>query len=272
MSQYKKDGTFIDIVPRSVRGMETDMTIEYSVITNAGGRETDEDYALAFADTDKGVFILGDGLGGHGRGDEASMTGVTEAMRSMQEIPHDFSRAFWAAENAVLERQKEERAFSQMKTTLCILDIADGMARWGHVGDSRVYYFCGGKVAARTLDHSVPQMLASSGQIRESQIRFHEDRNRLLRTVGVPWNRDMFELSDEWEIKFVKRMFSNTATAFLVCCDGWWEKVDERQMLDTLRKSAGPDEWLERMEEIIIAQGIDEDTDNYTAIGVFVRP
>jgi serine/threonine protein phosphatase PrpC len=48
----------------------------------------------------------------------------------------------------------------------------------------RLYQFQAGRIAYQTRDHSVLGALAASGSIRDEEIRFHEDRSRLLRSLG----------------------------------------------------------------------------------------
>lgn len=93
--------------------------------------------------------------------------------------------------------QKETREYADMKTTMVLLLISGNRAYWGHIGDSRLYYFKKNKMITRTLDHSVPQMLVNTGEIKEKDIRGHEDRSRLLRVVGSPWmNGHAYDISE----------------------------------------------------------------------------
>ena len=39
--------------------------------------------------------------------------------------------------------------------------------------------------------------------------------------------------------------------AFLVCTDGFWENIHERQVEKTLKKSKSAQDWLDRMMKII---------------------
>lgn len=60
-------------------------------------------------------------------------------------------------------------------------------------------------------------------------------------------------------------------SSFLLCSDGFWELIDEKQMSKTLKKADSPQQWLAAMEEIILANGKGTNMDNYSAIAVFVR-
>src|SRR5690606_19818606 len=130
------------------------------------------------------------------------------------------------------------------------------------VGDSRLYRFSGGSVAEQTDDHSVPQMLVAAGDIRVEEIRFHEDRNKLLRSLGT---------AEGFRPALRDRPFSLTpGEVFLLLSDGFWEYITEIAMTAELAKSATPEEWLRRM-ELRLRTAASGDFDNYSAIAVFVR-
>ena len=148
-----------------------------------------------------------------------------------------------------------------MKTTMVVLATDESTVQWGHIGDSRLYYFKNNRLVSRTLDHSVPQMLVASGEIREKDIRHHEDRNRLLRVIGIPWRKKTYEIAPP--IPFDENQ------AFLLCSDGFWEYIEEAEMAAFLARSATPRQWLERMEQEVQKNGIGKNMDNYSAVGLF---
>lgn len=203
-----------------------------------------------------------DGLGGHGNGDIASRF-VTEQVKAALEQKKTVEESIQHAQDALLEKQIAEHAGNSMKTTVTCLALAGDQARFAHVGDSRVYYFEKTKYMLRSQDHSVPQMLVNRGDIKEKDIRHHEDRSRLLRVMGTEWDRPKYQVVEG--IKLTKR------SSFLLCSDGFWELIDEKQMSKTLKKADSPQQWLAAMEEIILANGKGTNMDNYSAIAVFVR-
>lgn len=233
---------------------------ESAVLTNAGGREINEDSVRAEASALGLAVVVADGLGGHGGGSIASRTAAEAVLDSYREggcrNKEEIAAAIFQANRAVVENQTEGCA---MKTTLVSLFIEGGQAVWAHLGDSRLYYFQDGKLVSRTLDHSVPQLAVMMGMITEDQIRFHEDRSRILRALGS----DSFE-PDISEPVLLSKGFH----AFLLCTDGFWEYVLEKDMEETLAASGNPRQWLLNMEEIL-QQRAPEDQDNYTAASVF---
>ena len=244
--------------------------MQYAVISQPGERSLNEDFAKASSIDNKELelYALADGLGGHECGEVASELAVTAAINAFCEDAVNpaadpaalLSACFSRAQEAVLDRQQKERSQSEMKTTLTLLLRSAGQIQWGHVGDSRVYYFRSGRLIRRTLDHSVPQMLVLSGEIKENEIRFHEDRNRLLRVIGAPWDSPKYELSDAVKLE--------NGMAFLLCSDGFWEWIAEDQMVQLLQKAESPEQWLSDMEEIVLKNGSGKGMDNYSAIAV----
>lgn len=246
--------------------------IEYKIYSNIGNREVNEDSVKQLERNGKFLFVLADGLGGHGHGECASGLAVTT---SSEMFNSDFfqenkereflSQCFNCAQDIITMTQKETREYADMKTTLVLLLISNNHAYWGHIGDSRLYFFRKNKLITRTLDHSVPQMLVNTKQIREKEIRGHEDRSRLLRVVGSPWsNRQAYDIADG--IELVK------SEAFLLCSDGFWEQITEKEMVHCLKKAKNVDEWLDSMVDIVNQNGKGKDMDNNSAIAVWVNP
>ena len=170
-------------------------------------------------------------------------------------------QSFQTCQDRVLAYQSEYSSASGMKTTMTMLLKSGTSVRWGHIGDSRIYRFREGKLLSRTADHSVPQMLVYSGEIKESEIRFHEDRNRLLRVIGSPWSSPRYELSGETEL--------NARDAFLMCTDGFWEWITEEEMTRYLAEAGTPEEWLDAMRRHVLKAGRGSNMDNNSAIAVF---
>ena len=171
------------------------------------------------------------------------------------------SDAFICAQKKLLEEQQKRKVSQKMKTTAVALVTDEKTAYIGHVGDSRIYVFRHNKVTARTLDHSVPQMLVRSGEIKESEIRHHPDRNLVLRVMGIPWEKPMVDL--------MKPISLRKCQAFLLCTDGFWELIEEPVMEELLKKAVSAQDWLEKMTAEVKKNGAGKNMDNYTAIAVW---
>lgn len=243
--------------------------IEYAVVSDQGDKQNNEDTVKITRNQSLSTygFILADGLGGHGNGDIASHF-VSECAVAMIENTDNFDGTFiddcFSVSQRMLMENKELNGYSSIKTTMVILLIANSVAQWGHIGDSRLYMFREGKLLHRTLDHSVPQMLVDSGQIKEKEIRHHQDRSILLRAMGAEWDIPAFEI-DERDVKIRK------GDTILLCSDGFWEWIDEKAILKILKKDISAYEAVNEMADEAKRNGIGNDMDNLSAILVNVR-
>ena len=235
--------------------------ITYSLFTDAGGREINEDYVKAVEKDGNYCFILCDGLGGHGKGDEASSLVAENMADCFLKFGTDgdyIAKALEISNDLLMQEQKSRNSLAQMKTTIVVLTIINNVARWGFIGDSRLYRFHKSRLIERTVDHSVPQMLVLLKEIKEKEIRFHPDRNRLLKVMGTKWDSEPYEISEPFEIK--------KDTLFILCSDGFWEFIDEKTMKKMLRRREDPEILIKKMTEEVVENGKNSEMDNFSVI------
>lgn len=242
--------------------------VDYSILSKAGSRNINEDSAMALEGDSGQLFIVADGLGGHGFGDKASQLTVHTFARMYAAEKTGIAEAFLPpmfeeAQKQLLMLQTEMRCRDSMKSTASVAAVTPGHIVTAHIGDSRIYLFSRWRVLFRTLDHSVPQLLVQMGKIREKDIRHHPDRNRLVHALGVE--------SDELHYEIHPYPHAEKVRGMLLCSDGFWEYIDERHMLSTLRTSSSSQEWLEKMEKIVLENAKDAKMDNYSAITVIMN-
>jgi serine/threonine protein phosphatase PrpC len=242
------------------------MQFETEVLSDMGGRSENQDF-LGFSVLDRfACWVLADGLGGHGGGAKAAKTAVQSILGSFKMSPACSPEALQeylrSANGTLGHLQKQEARWSRMATTAVVL-LTDGRsALWAHVGDSRLYLFRRGRVEFQTRDHSVPQALCNAGEITPAQIRFHEDRNRLLRSLGWGEHFDPTIRETGWPL--------DADDTFLLCTDGFWEYVTEEEMEADLAGAIGAKHWLKTMASRRKARA-ETDSDNYSAIAIFLR-
>jgi len=246
------------------------MRLDVASISQLGTRDNNEDRIFAAVTEGIALFAVADGLGGHGGGDVAAGIAIAQMENAFHSNCGDLEacieQSFQSAQAAILEYCQLIGNRHGIKTTLTLLVVAnDFRARWAHIGDSRLYYFPArrAKRYRRTLDHSVSQTLASRGEIKEKQIRFHEDRSFLLRALGEDMPCAEYDLGDETPLR--------QGDAILLCSDGFWEWIPEQLMIGGLKKAASANEWLGVMEQLILRAGNGQDMDNYSAIAIIVK-
>ena len=238
--------------------------ITYKIISRSGSRPVNEDSTGMHQLGEEYGFFLADGLGGHGKGDVASQTAIQQAILQFEQggcSEETLKSVFEAGQASVLEQQRLAGNTQGMKTTMTALLLNNQTIRWGHIGDSRIYYFYNNKLVCRTMDHSVPQMLVAAGEIKEKEIRHHPDRNRLLRVMGVDEETLRYQLAEP--------VARRGRQAFLLCSDGFWELIDEKEMTTLLKKSKTVEQWLDDMEVLVRRHGYGTNMDNYSAVAVW---
>jgi len=239
------------------------MHFQTATLTRPGDQKTNQDFCDSIIAHDTGCWIMADGLGGHRGGETASRLAVETMLRAFADQPHispaTIQTMLEAAQQSLQEKQEEIPKLYGMRTTAVILIANAETALWAHVGDSRLYHFRSGRIAFQTKDHSVPQAMAAAGDIREEDIRFHEDRNRLLRTLGKEGDLRPTILETPTQ--------TDPGDAFLLCTDGFWEYVFESEMEADLVASEGSEQWLEKMEDRLMAR-VGKGHDNYSALGI----
>jgi len=227
--------------------------------TDIGGREHNEDSVSQCAAAGGLCLVLADGLGGHGGGGRASAEvcrTVTEGF-SGRVSPAILTELLQNAHKSILAMQTPQ---CSMKSTAVVLAIAKGRAAWAHAGDSRLYHFVNGKLTFQTRDHSASQIAVMLGDITPDQIRFHEDRSRVLRALGQ---------EGALKVDAQEEPLTPGKHAYLVCSDGFWEYVLEDEMEQDLCRAADPEDWLTRM-RARLAKRIGADNDNNTAAAVWL--
>ena len=231
-------------------------TAEY---TNIGGRDRNEDSVAGTRwGRDGLLLVVADGLGGHGGGEKASQSVCRTICQNWGGTadPADLATLLAMAHGNVKNIQTPQ---CSMKSTAVVLAIRGEQAAWAHVGDTRLYHFLDGELVFQTTDHSASQLAVMLGEIAPYQIRFHEDRNRILRALGQ---------EGELTIEASQTQLTPGRHAFLLCSDGFWEYVLEVEMAADLRMAANEEDWIARMQRRLIRR-VPSDNDNNTAAAVW---
>jgi serine/threonine protein phosphatase PrpC len=251
------------------------MIIDVSTLSNRGGRKKNQDDLAHHFAQNGGVFVVADGLGGHEGGEIASklvcqhIVSTARTLTPLSFQSHALEDMISSAQSHLLKNKAEQPRYKDMCSTVTILQlgfVTNGNgesvpgAIWAHVGDSRIYHFRGGRLLSCTKDHSVPQALVRAGEIRAEDIRNHEDRNRLLRALGMDGDikatvNPLIEIEE--------------GDVWLLCTDGFWEYVTEPEMETLLAVSPNTSSWLKAMEQLLRSRTVGE-YDNYSALAVRV--
>lgn len=150
-----------------------------------GGREWNEDNFLVFqqgigrwrdgqveateAVSGEGVMVaVADGMGGHARGDIASLAAVRALLHLVRAgAPDEPERAllrFVQHAHGRLYEQAAAQGAGKMGTTLTVAWIVGGVASWVHVGDSRLYLQRGEGLIQITRDQTRAELARRDGR------------------------------------------------------------------------------------------------------------
>ena len=229
------------------------------VYTSKGGRDSNEDFVGCAYSADGAVAALCDGLGGEGGGDIASRIAADVIVDEPYDTDDDRK---WLADriNLADERIKKEqtRLNNRMKSTVVALKITGSKAVWAHAGDSRLYYIHDSAIAEVTADHTVAFKKYLAGEITRGEIASDEDRNSLLNCIGIENFRVEYGSAE-----IVK------GDAFMLCCDGLWENLQDQEILFDYLKATTAERWA----ELMLLRAVDRmeaDGDNLSVITVII--
>ena len=163
--------------------------IELAILSRQGGRSYNEDACGHWHSAQHLCCVVADGAGGHGGGDIASKLAVSHIIEQFAGAPlsrpdevHDL---LLDTNTTVIRHRADGAEQANMHTTVVCLfiDLAQGLALWGHAGDSRLYVFRDRQMLAHTRDHSVVQSLVEAGLLQPDQMRTHPRRSPVCSTA-----------------------------------------------------------------------------------------
>lgn len=187
------------------------MKINSSAGTDVGRkRKVNED--SVFADSELGLFIVCDGMGGHSCGDMASQTAVEVMNASVAgamsrgkldgSVEAVLVHAVELANQGIWEISNSKAECRGMGTTAvtAIIDKRKKRLITAHVGDSRVYRLRDGKLERLTTDHSLVEEQLALGLISKREAEISTQKNVITRALGqretVKVDSSVFDIED----------------------------------------------------------------------------
>ena len=206
--------------------------MDISSARNSGGTSLNRDYIGMLEDGGVGCFAVCDGSPG-------SPEAVDTAETVIDSFMEDFKATSGVTRETVAEyfRNADEKLWNISHSSetegehraSAALVLTDGnVVISGHLGNCRVYYLSENFLQYITPDHSLAYKAHSEGRFRFPGIRKSRDRRRLTAYMGA----DPMCAADVIEPIAVRK-----GDAVLICTDGFWEKVTERQVERTLKRS-----------------------------------
>ena len=228
-------------------------------------RSGNEDNYLMLSD--RGVFIVADGMGGHAAGEVASEMAVRIISRELgtlrglndEQAGERMRQAIINANTAIFERTLTEHDKRGMGTTTTALILLPRRFMIGQVGDSRAYLLRDGHFLQVTKDHSYVQEQVDLGLLTPEQARVHPYSNVITRCIGA--NADV--------VPDVYFGGLRVGDVLLLASDGLTGMLEDEQLMSILSSEGGPQQWVDKMITEANRRG---GLDNITAIVIRIEP
>lgn len=203
-----------------------------------GGRALNEDRVGYRYTSDALVMVVADGLGGHGHGEIAAEATVRSIIATFDRQakprladPAHFLADALAGAHVAIRAQADLRQLADRPRSTCVACvIQDGVALWGHAGDSRLYLLRSGGIATQTRDHSRVQALVDAGRLAMRDARDHPQRNVLTSCLGG---------EQQPRFEFSPRIPLERGDVLLLCTDGVWGPLADDAPLVALSAGSG---------------------------------
>lgn len=189
-------------------------------------REHNED--RYWADPERGLFLVVDGVGGQAAGEHAAQTAVDtirECLLAATSPAERICEAITRANNRIFEMSRADDELTGMACVLTLAVVENGQVSVGHVGDSRLYLIWNGAIRKITSDHSPVGEIEESGDLSEEEAMHHPRRNEVFREVGSQRRGE----SDRNFIEMRRCRFRPDA-AILLCSDGLTDHLTSTQV------------------------------------------
>lgn len=271
-SWIQRDWRDLALAGKEQLAMTLPFRLDVAQRTDVGRRRANnEDNLIAVVPEDEqllqgkgALFVVADGMGGHDRGEVASELTIQQVKDAyyhdlQSDIPTALQHAVKQANIAICQANEAERAKGDSSFSMgatCVAAVLHEQTLYAaNVGDSRAYVLHDGHLRQVTRDHSIVAQLVERGEITPAQVRTHEKRNQIYRSLG----------ESDVEIDLFTEPVQEGDTLIL-CTDGLWEMLEDEE-LSAIVEQHGPDESVQHL----IARANEAGgPDNVTAIVVRV--
>ena len=190
------------------------------------------------------LLMVADGMGGHRKGEVASMIAITHLGKRFTEIASigtKYDAVNWLNDNVseinknILDYTVEHSDSLGMGSTLVVAIQTKDFLIFGNIGDSSGYVMKNKKLHKVTKDHTLVNLLVEAGNLTEEEAKYHPKKNVLMRDLGATENvqMDIFDVDMNNE-------------GILLCSDGLTTMLADDQIEKVLI-----DEELDAEEKVV---------------------
>ena len=210
-------------------------------------RKINEDAVLVR--TERGLWAVADGMGGHEAGEVASAR-VTESLLHLPIVYH-LDELVEAAVQALEQVNRDLIALARsdhtprtIGSTVVGLAIASGEFRCFWAGDSRCYRIREDSIMQLTRDHSLVQDLVDAGMLDAAEAEGHPDSNFITRAVGVRDNLKVDTIGGD----------ARPGDIFLIASDGLTRPLEDEEIYEELTLNP-PDVAAGNLLDMVMTRG-----------------
>ena len=199
--------------------------------------------------TERGLWAVADGMGGHEAGDVASSK-IAEALQHLpivydvDELVDTAAAALKAVNHELIQLARGDGVPRTIGSTVVALAIAGAEMRCLWAGDSRAYRLRAGKLVQLTQDHSLVQELVNAGMLHPHQAQDHTQANVITRAVGV---------SEDLKLEIATGE-TREGDLFLLASDGLTRVVPDHDLANEMA-TGKLDAIADRLIELVLQRG-----------------
>lgn len=230
-------------------------------------RDNNEDRCKV--DSQNGLCIVADGMGGQAAGEQASELAVETVMRELANLPPDsiepaaveraIRNAVLTANEAIIHQGDADPSTQNMGTTI-VLCLCRGRNMYiAHVGDSRAYLIRGEGVERITTDHNLAQALFEANTISEEELDTHRYRHVLWKYLGSK------EVGDGPDINPIE---IRPGDRFVLATDGVTGSLTDDMICHEVLREPNPQICAEKLVKLALENG---SRDNVTSVVIYVQ-
>jgi len=232
--------------------------METGYVSLQGDRPNNQDRYALFYDQQSCLLVLADGLGGHPKGEVAAqiMCNICEQVFARSAKPLASPRIFFQQcvnrANELINRygQNQRPPIAPM-TTVVMAIIQNGYCHWSYAGDSRFYLLRDNQILVQSTDHSV---------LRNTSVNGNDASARLLtRCIGSQERETLLSIEPDISLQ--------PGDILLLCSDGLWNQVTQKQLVQTLWNVFPLDKALHMLADIA-ENSAKNNSDNISAVGI----
>ena len=216
-------------------------------LTDPGKVRTHNEDNVIILNNNNNEFLLAvaDGMGGHKAGEVASAIAIDHLHDEFDKL-----ETFGTKENAIdwlrnivveinnkiFDYTSKNPDSKGMGTTLVVAIKTNDYILYGNIGDSSGYVMKNEKLHKVTKDHTLVNLLVSTGELTEEEAKYHPRRNVLMRALGAndPIEIDIFDVDTN-----IKGIF--------LCSDGLTNMLTNEQIEKILNSNLSIEEAVVKL-------------------------